>query len=243
MTDKLRTDLELQTQKIKKYPQMGMIRKLRYILSLKYIRIGILFILFYWIYSHYYTGFGSTFTKQSEKFYHNKQYEEKVEEIKSADTKKSYISDSRGGVEDYLYQEMFEKEEYQGEEILKMNNKDENSYSEIFLIITLTNAQHNTGLQEKFRVTVSSMLKYNSVPVAIHIIGDKESQKVAAGIVKESYIEGRPSYRVCLAFIVCNVYSRRNYIKPELACHNFHLPFCQEPRNLTTTCRLVPVLM
>ncbi len=77
----------------------------------------------------------------------------------------------------------------------EINNQNVDN-SEINVIITFTNAKANHALQEKFGLTVSSMLKHSSVPLAIYIIGEPESQKIASKIMKEKSKNRKSSYRV-----------------------------------------------
>ena len=76
---------------------------------------------------------------------------------------------------------------------------------EINVIITFTNAQRNQKLQRKFQLTVSSMLQHASVPLAIHVIGDPESQKLAAGILEQ--VETGVKYRVSKRRLLLQLWS------------------------------------
>ena len=73
---------------------------------------------------------------------------------------------------------------------------DANADDEIHVIITFTNAANNIAFHDKFRLTVSSLLQHASVPLAIHIIGDPESQELAEKIVRESTKNMKRRYRV-----------------------------------------------
>jgi hypothetical protein len=55
----------------------------------------------------------------------------------------------------------------------------------INVVITFTNAVSNTNLQNKFRITVSSLLKHATVPISLYIVGEDDSQKLASKIVDE----------------------------------------------------------
>jgi hypothetical protein len=66
---------------------------------------------------------------------------------------------------------------------------------EINVIITFTNAQHNTNLQSKFGTTVSSLFHHSSMPVALYIIGDDVSQKIAKDILEQRVVDSK-KYRV-----------------------------------------------
>jgi hypothetical protein len=71
-----------------------------------------------------------------------------------------------------------------------------NTYThEINVIITFTNAQHNTNLQSKFGTTVSSLFQHSSIPVTLYIIGDDVSQKIAKDILEQRVV-GSQKYRV-----------------------------------------------
>ncbi|XP_033724533.1 xyloside xylosyltransferase 1-like [Pecten maximus] len=54
----------------------------------------------------------------------------------------------------------------------------------IDVIITFSKAKDNRGLQQKFEVTVSSMFKWATVPLSLHIIGDDESKDLAGRILE-----------------------------------------------------------
>ena len=73
---------------------------------------------------------------------------------------------------------------------------------EINVIITFTNAKSNHNLQRKFGITGKSILQHSSVPLAIYIIGDPESQKLAAKILEENSKGCRTTYRVSLPVAV-----------------------------------------
>ena len=72
----------------------------------------------------------------------------------------------------------------------------ESQQEDINVIITFTNAKSNANLQQKFRLTVSSMLKHASVPLKIQIIGEPESQAIASKILEESSADSKSTYRV-----------------------------------------------
>ena len=78
----------------------------------------------------------------------------------------------------------------------KSNADDSNDSDEINVIITFTNAVGNRHFHDKFRLTVSSLLKHASVPLAIHIIGDPQSQELAEKIIAESTKDMKRRYRV-----------------------------------------------
>ena len=65
---------------------------------------------------------------------------------------------------------------------------------EVNIVITFTNAVLNRKLIETFTVTVQSILERASLPLAIHIIGEEESQRLAGKIIKQN--AGRAVYRV-----------------------------------------------
>ena len=67
---------------------------------------------------------------------------------------------------------------------------------EINVIITFTNAAKKWAFHDKFRLTVSSLLQHASVPLAIHIIGDPESQDLAEKIIAECTENMKHRYRV-----------------------------------------------
>ena len=71
------------------------------------------------------------------------------------------------------------------------------SANEIHVMITFYNAKANTKLIRTFTTTVHSLLYYSSVPLAIHIIGDDSSQKLAAEIISEKNERNR-TYRVSI---------------------------------------------
>ncbi len=48
--------------------------------------------------------------------------------------------------------------------------------------ITFTKAYNNENLRNKFKVCVSSMLKYATIDINFYIIGDQESQIIAKKI-------------------------------------------------------------
>ena len=71
---------------------------------------------------------------------------------------------------------------------------------EINVIITFTNAENNVQFQNKFKLTMSSMLKHATTSLAIHIIGDEKSQIIAADIIEEVQLANsieKDKYRVC----------------------------------------------
>ena len=68
-----------------------------------------------------------------------------------------------------------------------VNKPDANSSQqqpEINVMITFTKAAGNVPFHRKFELTVTSLLRHASVPVALHILGDPESQKIASEIIK-----------------------------------------------------------
>ena len=75
----------------------------------------------------------------------------------------------------------------------------------INLIITFTNADSNSRLQEKFTLTVSSLLQHASVPIAIHVIGDDKSQTIAADILRKSAHHATSTYSVSISMGGYNV--------------------------------------
>lgn len=66
---------------------------------------------------------------------------------------------------------------------------------EIHVMITFYNARANAKLIKTFTTTVHSLLYHASIPLAVHIIGDDSSQKLAAEIMSESNVKNR-TYRV-----------------------------------------------
>ena len=85
---------------------------------------------------------------------------------------------------DSFFGSNIEKDSCTGENCESKKNQKDN-FEEINLIITFTNGVGNINLQNKFRLTVNSMLKYASVPLAIHIIGERASQDLAAEIINK----------------------------------------------------------
>ena len=75
--------------------------------------------------------------------------------------------------------------------------KGERLPEEINVMITFYNAVKKPKLISTFTTTVKSLLHHATVPLAIHIIGDPESQKLAADIVSENN-DGNKKYRVNL---------------------------------------------
>ena len=71
---------------------------------------------------------------------------------------------------------------------------------EINVIITFTNAKTNTKLQKKFELTLSSMLQHTSASLALHIIGDPDSQQIAEEMLNRIQSDGQTGgkkHRVC----------------------------------------------
>ena len=58
--------------------------------------------------------------------------------------------------------------------------------NDVTVFITFTNAAHNIKLQNKFRLTVSSMLQHTTIQLSIYIIGDDESHLLAKRIIDDS---------------------------------------------------------
>ena len=56
----------------------------------------------------------------------------------------------------------------------------------INIMITFYNAESNHKLIKTFTVTIRSLLQHTSVPLVIHIIGDRKSQDLAAKIIQEN---------------------------------------------------------
>lgn len=54
---------------------------------------------------------------------------------------------------------------------------------QINVIITFYTAEHKPSLQQKFKVTVHSMLDHSSVNILFHILGDERSQEIAKDIL------------------------------------------------------------
>ena len=77
----------------------------------------------------------------------------------------------------------------------EINTNLKNYSNEVNLIITFTNAIGNNNLIRKFRLTVTSLFEHTSVPLAIHIIGEPESQKLASDII-EDVTKNKKPYRV-----------------------------------------------
>ena len=66
------------------------------------------------------------------------------------------------------------------------------------VMITFTNAKNNPNLQNKFRIAVSSMFKWTTIPLHIYIIGDSDSQVLADNILKDASNEHQKEYKVLL---------------------------------------------
>lgn len=63
--------------------------------------------------------------------------------------------------------------------------KKEDTLKPINVIITFTKAGYNIRLQQKFRLTVSSLLKHAKPFIKLHILGEPESQALGTEIVEE----------------------------------------------------------
>ena len=77
----------------------------------------------------------------------------------------------------------------------------------IDVIISLTKAQFDTRLQNKFKICVKSLLHFSSTHVSFHIIGDNSSKDVADEILKE--IAEQSEYTVTYLF---NLFSPANVL-------------------------------
>ena len=68
------------------------------------------------------------------------------------------------------------------------------------VMITFSNAVNNRGLQDKLHVAVSSLLKHATVDLSVHILGDAESQTLAATILKQHTKADTVKYEVVKSF-------------------------------------------
>ena len=59
------------------------------------------------------------------------------------------------------------------------------------------------SLQEKFTLTITSLLEHTSIPLAIHIIGEDKSQEIALSILKKNAPNAKDKYRVCCINYFC----------------------------------------
>ena len=64
--------------------------------------------------------------------------------------------------------------------LLSVSNK------RVDVMISLTKAEYNSELQNKFRTCIRSLFHFSSVHVNLHIIGDNASRDVATQILAES---------------------------------------------------------
>ena len=76
---------------------------------------------------------------------------------------------------------------------------EEPTQEEIFVMITFTNAVGKTAFHKKFELTVTSLLEHASKPIALHILGDPESQEIAKKIIKQK-AKPKSSYRVSFSY-------------------------------------------
>ena len=70
---------------------------------------------------------------------------------------------------------------------------------EIFVVKTFTHAVGKTEFHKKFELTVTSLLEHASKPIALHILGDPESQEIAEKIIKEN-AKPKSSYGVSFSY-------------------------------------------
>ena len=112
-----------------------------------------------------------------------------------------FIHISIGNEDNSYFGKSLDKDSCIGEHCKTINIQN-SDLKEINIIITFTNAVGNTNLIKKFRITVNSLLNYTSVPLAIHIIGEKASQKLATEIINEEnnnkLLSNKKPYRVSL---------------------------------------------
>ncbi|XP_046335690.2 xyloside xylosyltransferase 1-like [Haliotis rufescens] len=134
------------------------------------ILVGVVFL-------YYNSGQNNSFTHENKQFYRNNVLEEKVKSLKEG-RKQEQVEENNSLLTGELTKEVEEKN--------TLPSSDGDLPDEINVIITFTNAQSSPSLQRKFTVTVTSMLAATSAPVALHILGDIESQKLAASIMKEN---------------------------------------------------------
>ena len=86
----------------------------------------------------------------------------------------------------------------------------ENSPGSINVIITFTKAKQNVNLQQKFKVTVNSILRFSSVKLNFYIIGDKDSQSIAEKTIKEVSASHKVNYEVRLYIYFVTLLSLAN---------------------------------
>ena len=66
---------------------------------------------------------------------------------------------------------------------------------EINVLITFTKAVGKIKFHQKFEQTVTSLLEHASKPLALHILGDPESQEIAKKIIEDK-AKPKSTYRV-----------------------------------------------
>ncbi|XP_067658696.1 xyloside xylosyltransferase 1-like isoform X1 [Haliotis asinina] len=141
------------------------------IVTLGVILVGIVFL-------YYNSGQSNSFSRENKQFHRNNVLEEKLKSLKDG-RKQEKVEEinilSTGEVH---------PKEVGGENTPAAMDRE--LPEEINVIITFTNAHSSPSLQRKFTVTVTTMLAATSAPLALHILGDMESQKLAASIIKEN---------------------------------------------------------
>lgn len=66
---------------------------------------------------------------------------------------------------------------------------------DINILITFANAEGKTDFQNKFAVTVSSLFRFSSRHIVLYILGDKNSQEIAAQIIAKE-VQDSSKYKV-----------------------------------------------
>ena len=154
---------------------------------MKFLLVGVALGL---VYMYYRSAPNATFTENNHKFYHSDKLEKKAEEI---------LNNEEG-----MHHPAAKMVRMQAKSLEKEAEKlhEKNAVSkaeEIDIIITFTNAANNWNLREKFEGTVSTMLNFSSINLAVHIIGDAASQKIAAELMQKASekVGAKAKYRVC----------------------------------------------
>jgi len=79
----------------------------------------------------------------------------------------------------------------------------------VSVIITFANAKYKRELQSKFALTVTSLFQHSTRPITLYIIGDPESQFLAASILSEHVTEP-DKYKVRMFECFCTLHSNHN---------------------------------
>lgn len=172
---------------------MGLGKIFRFIQNSTICHLTIFCFIVILIYGAYNYGKISIFSDGNNRFYHTEILDNKVKQSRQMNKDKTKVE---------TVKTESNTDNDQGQE-LRPEIKEKDTPEDINVIITFTKAKNNQNLQSKFRTTMESMVHFLSVPVTLYIIGDNESQVIAAQIAnvilqgKDKKIKVRKDHKIC----------------------------------------------